>query len=64
MNIRFNGSYTKKVLQNFREIVLAALVPSHLKGFGEVMVVGDWMTFLMRREQLTRLLIEGCQQLA
>lgn len=55
----FNGRDAEKTFNNLGVFLLIAFVTELLKIFGEIMVVGDWMTSLVRRQQLRCLLIQS-----
>ena len=44
----FEGRDIKETLYNLEIFILVAFITKLLKIFGEIMVVGDWMTSLMR----------------
>ena len=53
------GGGVEEDLEDPCVLILASFVPDPLEGFSEIMVVCDWMTFLMRREQLSGLCIRN-----
>ena len=57
----FKARDSKKILDNRRVLVFASFTTNFLESFGEVMVEGDWMTFLMRCEQLSGFRIQAFQ---
>jgi hypothetical protein len=46
---RLNGRGAEEVFDDPCIVILASFIPDLLESFGEIMVVCNWMTFLMRR---------------
>ena len=59
----FKGRDAKELFYNLGVFILVAFVTKLLESFREIMVVGDWMAFLMGCKQLGGLLMQSFQEL-